>query len=153
MCEITSWRYMLAPYPHRLHQLRNSTNLCKTETPLRAQCHLLIVWRGHDYIFSGPSTGTSLTKIIRLNALRRFQSCTYTLHCTYMKTKPPVNPIATTTSLVQKGQSNCPALISSAVRSIRTHSDHTTHVIAITWNDTEQRILRRSLLVMSRAFH
>lgn len=97
--------------------------------------------------------GTSLTNMMRLNAFSRFHSCTYTLHCTYMNTRPPVNPIATTTSLVQNGQLSCPCLTSSAVRPISTHSDHTTHVMAITWNDTEQRILRRSLLVMSKAFH
>ena len=106
-------------------------------------------------MYSAPSCGggTSLTNMMRLNALRRFHNCTYTLHCTYMKTRPPVNPIATTTNLVQKGQLSWPCLTSSAVRPIRTHSDHTTQVMAITWNDTEQRILRRSLLVMSNAFH
>ena len=37
-----------------------------------------------------------------------------------MKTRPPVNPIATTTNLVQKGQANSPLLISVVV--LNTHT-------------------------------
>lgn len=107
------------------------------------------------YIYSvtSPSSVTFFTNIMRLKALSRLQSCTYTLHWTYMKTSPPVKPIATTTSLVQNGQSRCPSRISCAVRSIKTQSDHTTHVMAITWNETEHKIFLLSLWVIFRDCH
>lgn len=56
--------------------------------------------------------------------------------------------MATTTSLVQNGHSRIPCLISSAVRSMRTYSDQTTQVMAMTWNVTEHMIFLRSLAVI-----
>lgn len=98
-------------------------------------------------------SGTSFTIMMQLYARSRLHNCTYTLHCTYMKTRPPVKPIATTTSLVQNGQSSSPFLISCAVLSISTQRDQTTQIIAMIWNDTEHMILRRSLFDISNDFH
>lgn len=72
-------------------------------------CAVVGLCPGHSACYmhsvTSSSSDTFFTSIIRLNALNRFHNCTYTLHCTYMNTSPPVKPIATTTSLVQKGQS------------------------------------------------
>ena len=70
-----------------------------------------------------------------------------------MKTSPPVKPMATTTSLVQNGQSSFPSRISCAVRSIKTQRDQTTHVIAITWKETEHKIFLLSLWVIFKDCH
>lgn len=65
--------------------------------------------------------------------------------------------MATTTNLVQKGHSRipvaCPCLISSAVRSMSTYKDQTTHVIAMMWNVTEHMIFLRSLDVICNFSH
>lgn len=42
--------------------------------------------------------------IYLLYAFHLLNKCKYCLHCMYMKTAPPVNPTATTTNFVQKGQ-------------------------------------------------
>ena len=88
------------------------------------------------------------TMMTRLYWCHRLHSWKYILHCMYMKTTPPVNPMATTISFVQKAQSNWLERPSSAVRSMSTYSDHMTHVIAIMWNEAEQSSLRRSILFM-----
>ena len=75
------------------------------------------------WLFSGillNLLGQFCIKMTRLYALHLRHNCTYILHWTYMKTKPPVKPIATTMSLVQNGHSRMPAFISSVVRSIST---------------------------------
>lgn len=53
-------------------------------------------------------SGQFCTVMMRLKALRRRHSCRYTLPWMYMKTRPPVKPMPTTTSLVQKGHSSTP---------------------------------------------
>ena len=70
-----------------------------------------------------------------------------------MKTIPPPKPIPTTISLVQKGHFKLPSLTSSAVRSIRTHSDQIMQATAIIWKATEQNIFRRSAWLSSRVSH
>ena len=126
--------------PHFLHR-------CTTTNYIINQAYCYI------YSVTSCSSVTFFTNIIRLNALKRLHSCTYTLHWTYIKTSPPVKPIATTTSLVQNGQFKFPSRISCAVRSIKTQSDQTTHVMAMTWNETEHKIFLLSLWVIFRDCH
>uniref|UniRef100_A0A1Y1K3M0 Uncharacterized protein n=1 Tax=Photinus pyralis TaxID=7054 RepID=A0A1Y1K3M0_PHOPY len=54
-------------------------------------------------IFSEALSGAFWTKMILLCAFHRENNCKYCRHCMYIKTAPPVNPTATTTSFVQKG--------------------------------------------------
>lgn len=90
--------------------------------PSRSSCAIL-AFSGEVYdamAFTLTSSGTFSTVIIRLYAFHLRQSLTYILHWTYMKTRPPVKPMATTISLVQNGQSNAPCSTSSVVLSIST---------------------------------